>query len=176
MQTVECAAPLIHNDFCLSPVLTSFWKLFSVSVIAWGTYLYWSHFRVICQHEPIMKLKVSSRPGFWQGRQCTLESKRSRITHQIPNLQMCLMSSVFCCLGTEMLQSGALVHSKTICWYLSQSKSLQHYWSQKIQVPDSSILLRLVHFPSCYSSESHIQTCIQIHIQMYWFLFSKAWT
>lgn len=110
-------------------------------LIAWVTYLCWYHFRVICQHEPIVKLKVSSRPGIWQGRQCSLERKRSRITHQIPNLQMCLMTSAFCCLGTEKLQSRALIHSETICQYLSQSKSLQHYWSKRIRVPDSSILL-----------------------------------
>lgn len=56
-------------------------------ITAQATYLCGSHFEVFCQHEPIMKLKVSKRPGIrwvstahWKGRgqECLIPSQAFR--------------------------------------------------------------------------------------------------
>lgn len=105
-------------------------------ITAQATYLCWSHFEVFCQHEPIMKLKVNKRPGIRWGKHCTLEREGSRMPHHIPSFQMCLVC-VFLFGNRDAVKLQSTPHSQqdTICQYLSHSKSLKHYWSQRIQSP-----------------------------------------
>lgn len=133
--------------YCLSPLLPCFWKLFCIT--AQATYLCWSRFEVFCQHEPIMKLKVSKRPGIHWGKHCTLEREGSRMPHPKPSaVPHELWLFLFGNRDSVKLQSTPHSQQDTICQYLSHSESLKHYWSQRIQSPRFLAAFEIASFSS----------------------------